>query len=139
MPAKLSRITCIEDLRQMARRRVPRMFYDYVDTGSYSESTYRANEADFAKILLRQRVAVNMENLRTHSRMIGQEVAMPVALAPVGSTGMQHADGEILAARAAQQFGVPFTLSTMSICSLEDIAENTARHPFWFQVGIKPG
>jgi len=136
MPANLSRITCIEDLRQIARRRVPRMFYDYADTGSYSESTYRANETDFGKILLRQRVAVNMENLRTHTRMIGQEVAMPVALAPVGSTGMQHADGEILAARAAQQFGVPFTLSTMSICSLEDIAENTARHPFWFQLYV---
>jgi len=136
MPANLSRITCIEDLRQIARRRVPRMFYDYADTGSYSESTYRANEADFGKILLRQRVAVNMENLRTQTRMIGQDVAMPVALAPVGSTGMQHADGEILAARAAQQFGVPFTLSTMSICSLEDIAENTARHPFWFQLYV---
>jgi len=136
MSTDLSKITCIEDLRQIARRRVPRMFYDYADTGSYTESTYRANEADFQKILLRQRVAVNMENLRTQTTMLGQDVAMPVALAPVGSTGMQHADGEILAARAAQAFGVPFTLSTMSICSLEDVAEHTGRHPFWFQLYV---
>jgi len=136
MADDLTKITCIEDLRQVAQRRVPRMFYDYADTGSYTESTYRANEADFQKILLRQRVAVNMENPSTRSTMIGEEVAMPVALAPVGSTGMQHADGEILAARAARDFGVPFTLSTMSICSIEDIAEHTGGHPFWFQLYV---
>lgn len=126
-------ITCIEDLRVLARKRMPRMFYDYVDSGSWTESTYRANEADFQKILLRQRVAVNLEHRSLRSRMVGQEVAMPVALAPTGLTGMVHADGEILAARAAERFGVPFALSTMSICSLEDIAENTTA-PFWFQL-----
>ena len=129
-------ITNIEDLRVLAEKRVPRMFYDYADSGSWTESTYRSNETDFQKILLRQRVAINMENRNTASTMIGQPVAMPVALAPVGLTGMQHADGEILAARAAKEFGVPFTLSTMSICSLEDVAEGTNRHPFWFQVYV---
>jgi len=132
----LSKITCIEDLRRIARRRVPRMFYDYADSGSYTESTYRANEADFQRILLRQRVAVNLEGRSTRSTMLGEPVAMPVALAPTGLTGMQHADGEILAARAAKAFGVPFTLSTMSICSLEDVAEHTGRHPFWFQLYV---
>ncbi|MBC7214131.1 MAG: alpha-hydroxy-acid oxidizing protein [Burkholderiaceae bacterium] len=132
----LSTITCIEDLRRIARRRVPRMFYDYADSGSYTESTYRANEADFQRILLRQRVAVNLEGRSTRSTMLGEPVAMPVALAPTGLTGMQHADGEILAARAAKAFGVPFTLSTMSICSLEDVAEHTGRHPFWFQLYV---
>ncbi len=127
--------TCIEDLRVMARRRVPRMFYDYADTGSWTESTYRANEADFAKILFRQRVAVDLSDRSTRSTMIGEDVAMPVALAPTGLTGMQHADGEILAARAAEAFGVPFTLSTMSICSIEDVAEHTTR-PFWFQLYV---
>jgi L-lactate dehydrogenase (cytochrome) len=126
-------ITCIEDLRVLAERRVPRMFYDYADTGSWTESTYRANEVDFRAIKLRQRVAVNMENRSTATTMVGQAVAMPVAIAPVGLTGMQHADGEIHAARAAEKFGVPFTLSTMSICSIEDIAENTSA-PFWFQL-----
>ncbi len=126
-------ITSIEDLRRMAERRVPRMFYDYADSGAWTESTYRANETDFQRIKLRQRVAVNMENRSLKSTMIGQEVAMPVALAPTGLTGMQHADGEILAARAASKFGVPFTLSTMSICSIEDVAENTDS-PFWFQL-----
>ena len=129
-------ITNIEDLRVLAEKRVPRMFYDYADSGSWTEGTYRSNETDFQKILLRQRVAINMENRNTASTMIGQPVAMPVALAPVGLTGMQHADGEILAARAAKEFGVPFTLSTMSICSLEDVAEGTNRHPFWFQVYV---
>ncbi len=129
-------ITNIEDLRVLAQKRVPRMFYDYADSGSWSESTYRSNESDFQKILLRQRVAINMDKRSTASSMIGQPVAMPVALAPVGLTGMQHADGEILAARAAKAFGVPFTLSTMSICSLEDVAEGTGRHPFWFQVYV---
>ena len=108
-------ITCVEDLRRLAQKRVPRMFYDYADSGSWTESTYRANEADFVPIKLRQRVAVNMEGRSTRSTLIGQEVAMPVALAPTGLTGMQHADGEILAARAARAFGVPFTLSTMSL------------------------
>jgi L-lactate dehydrogenase (cytochrome) len=126
-------ITCIEDLRVLAEKRVPRMFYDYADSGSWTESTYRANEVDFRAIKLRQRVAVNMENRSTATTMVGQAVTMPVAIAPVGLTGMQHADGEIHAARAAEKFGVPFTLSTMSICSIEDIAENT-RAPFWFQL-----
>jgi L-lactate dehydrogenase (cytochrome) len=128
-------ITTIEDLRVLAKKRVPRMFYDYADAGSWTESTYRANEEDFAKIKFRQRVAVNLENRSLRSTMIGQEVAMPVALAPTGLTGMQHADGEILAARAAEKFGVPFTLSTMSICSIEDVAANTAK-PFWFQLYV---
>ncbi|HEY8360502.1 MAG TPA: alpha-hydroxy acid oxidase [Ramlibacter sp.] len=129
-------ITNIEDLRVLAKRRVPRMFYDYADSGSWTESTYRANEADFARILLRQRVAVNMEGRSTRTTMIGQDVAMPVAIAPTGLTGMQHADGEILAARAAKKAGIPFTLSTMSICSIEDVAEGTDRHPFWFQLYV---
>jgi len=128
-------ITCIEDLRQLAKKRVPRMFYDYADSGSWTETTYRANQADLQKIQLRQRVAVNVEPRTVHAQMIGQPVAMPVALAPTGLTGMQHADGEILAARAAQQFGVPFTLSTMSICSIEDVAAHTSA-PFWFQLYV---
>ena len=126
-------ITCIEDLRRLARRRVPRMFYDYADAGSWTESTYRANEEDFKKLLFRQRVAVDLRERSTASTMLGEQVSMPVALAPTGLTGMQHADGEILAARAAEKFGVPFTLSTMSICSIEDIAAHTAR-AFWFQL-----
>ena len=128
-------ITNIEDLRVLAEKRVPRMFYDYADSGSWTEGTYRANESDFHKIKLRQRVAVNMENRSTASTMVGQKVAMPVAIAPTGLTGMQHADGEILAARAAQKFGVPFTLSTMSICSIEDVAEH-AGQGFWFQLYV---
>jgi len=129
-------ITTIEDLRRLAERRVPRMFYDYADSGSWTESTYRANESDFQKIKLRQRILVNMENRSTRSTMIDQPVAMPVAIAPTGLTGMQHADGEILAARAAKDFGVPFTLSTMSICSIEDVAQATNQHPFWFQLYV---
>jgi L-lactate dehydrogenase (cytochrome) len=128
-------ITTIEDLRVLAQRRVPRMFYDYADSGSWTESTYRANETDFRKIKLRQRVAVNMEDRSTATRMVGVDASMPVALAPTGLTGMQHADGEILAARAAEKFGVPFTLSTMSICSIEDIAAHT-KAPFWFQLYV---
>jgi L-lactate dehydrogenase (cytochrome) len=128
-------ITNIEDLRVLAQKRVPRMFYDYADSGSWTESTYRANNDDFQKIKLRQRVAVNMENRSTATTMIGQKVAMPVAIAPTGLTGMQHADGEILAARAAKAFGVPFTLSTMSICSIEDVAEH-AGPGFWFQLYV---
>lgn len=126
-------ITNVEDLRVLAEKRVPRMFYDYADSGSWTEGTYRANESDFQKIKLRQRVAVNMEGRTLRTTMVGQDVAMPVALAPTGLTGMQHADGEILAARAAEAFGVPFTLSTMSICSLEDIAAHT-KGSFWFQL-----
>ncbi|WP_350296408.1 alpha-hydroxy acid oxidase [Limnohabitans sp. Rim8] len=128
-------ITTIEDLRILAEKRVPRMFYDYADSGSWTESTYRANESDFHKIKLRQRVAVNMEGRSTATTMMGQHVAMPVAIAPTGLTGMQHADGEILAARAAQKFGVPFTLSTMSICSIEDVAKH-AGEGFWFQLYV---
>ena len=129
-------ITTIEDLRVLAKRRVPRMFYDYADSGSWTESTYRANEADFERIKFRQRVAVNIENRTTRVRIIGQEAAMPVAIAPTGLTGMQHADGEILAARAAKKFGIPFTLSTMSICAIEDVAKATDNHPFWFQLYV---
>ncbi len=132
----LSKITCIEDLRVIAKRRVPRMFYDYADSGSWTESTYRANESDFQSIKLRQRVAVNMEGRSTRTTMIGEDVSMPVAIAPTGLTGMQHADGEILGARAAKAFGIPFTLSTMSICSIEDIAQATDRHPFMFQLYV---
>jgi L-lactate dehydrogenase (cytochrome) len=128
-------ITCIDDLRRLARRRVPRMFYDYADSGSWTESTYRANEADFGRIKLRQRVAVDIENRSTAAKMAGVEMKMPVALAPVGLTGMQHADGEILAARAAERFGVRFTLSTMSICSIEDVRAATTQ-PFWFQLYV---
>jgi len=128
-------ITTIEDLRKLAQKRVPRMFYDYADSGSWTESTYRANSTDFEHIKFRQRVAVNMENRTLKTTMVGQEVAMPVALAPTGLTGMQHADGEILAAKAAEKFGVPFTLSTMSICSIEDIAAHTSK-PFWFQLYV---
>ena len=127
-------ITTIADLQTLAKRRVPRMFYDYADSGSWTEGTYRANEADFQKILLRQRVAISMENRSTRTTMMGQDVAMPLAIAPTGMTGMQHADGEILAARAAKKFGIPFTLSTMSICSIEDVAKETGNHPFWFQL-----
>ncbi len=128
-------ITNVEDLRKLAQRRVPRMFYDYADSGSWTEGTYRANESDFQKIKLRQRVAVNMEGRSTATTMIGVDVAMPVAIAPTGLTGMQHADGEILAAKAAEAFGIPFTLSTMSICSIEDIRANTSK-PFWFQLYV---
>ena len=126
-------ITNIEDLRVLAQKRVPRMFYDYADSGSWTESTYKANESDFQKIKLRQRVAVNMEGRSTATQMIGRAAAMPVAIAPTGMTGMQHPDGEILAARAAKKMGVPFTLSTMSICSIEDVAKH-AGEGFWFQL-----
>ena len=116
-------VTDIEDLRIMAERRVPRMFYDYCDSGSWTEQTYAANENDYEKIWLRQKVARNMENRSLEAEMIGETMKMPVVLAPVGSTGMQHADGEILACRAAHDFGVQFTLSTMSVCSIEDVAD----------------
>ena len=125
----------IDDLKNQARRRVPTMFFDYADSGAWTESTYRANEEDFQKIKFRQRVLVDMDNRSLASTMIGETVSMPVALAPTGSTGMQHADGEMLAAQAAEEFGVPFTLSTMSICSIEDVASVT-RKPFWFQLYV---
>ena len=126
-------ITCIDDLKQLHKRRTPKMFYDYAESGSYTEQTFRDNTNDFAKLLLRQKVAVDMSGRTTESTLIGEKVAMPVALAPVGLTGMQAADGEIKAARAAEKFGVPYTLSTMSICSIEDVAAHTTK-PFWFQV-----
>jgi L-lactate dehydrogenase (cytochrome) len=126
-------ITNIQDLKDIYYRRVPKMFYDYCESGSWTEQTFRENTSDFDQLRLRQRVAVDMTGRSTASEMIGQKVAMPVALAPVGMTGMQCADGEIKAARAAEKFGVPFTLSTMSICSIEDVAENTTA-PFWFQL-----
>ncbi len=125
--------TNIMDLKDAYHRRAPRMFYDYCESGSWTEQTFRDNCSDFQDIRLRQRVAVDMTGRSTAGQMIGQDVSMPVALAPVGLTGMQHADGEILAAKAAEAFGVPFTLSTMSICSIEDVAENTTK-PFWFQL-----
>ncbi|MEI7531631.1 MAG: alpha-hydroxy acid oxidase [Betaproteobacteria bacterium] len=128
-------ITNIEDLRVLHERRVPRMFYDYVDTGSWTESTYRANESDFQKIKFRQRVAINMDNRSIASTMLGESVSMPVALSPVGMTGMQHADGEILVAKAADKFGVPYCLSTMSICSMEEVAKHS-KAPFWFQLYV---
>ena len=126
-------ITTIDDLKRLHERRVPRMFYDYAESGSWTEQTFRENTTDFEQIRLRQRVAVDISGRSTKTQMIGQDVAMPVALAPVGLTGMQHADGEIKAARAAEAFGVPFTLSTMSINSIEDVAEATTK-PFWFQL-----
>ena len=123
----------IEDLRRLAQKRVPRMFYDYVDGGSWTESTYQANEEDFSKIRFRQRVALNVEGRSIAADMLGQRWSMPVGLAPAGNTGMMYPDGEIHTARAAHRFGVPFTLSTMSICSIEDVAAQT-RTPFWFQL-----
>lgn len=128
-------ITCIDDLKRLHKRRTPKMFFDYCESGSYTEQTFRENTTDFRKLRLRQKVAVDMLGRRTDSTMIGTKVSMPVALAPVGMTGMQRADGEIKAARAAEKAGVPFTLSTMSICSIEDIAEHT-KAPFWFQLYV---
>ncbi len=128
-------VTDVADMKALAKRRVPKMFYDYADTGSWTMSTYRENEAALQRQKLRQRVARNIDNRSVKTTMIGEDVTMPVALAPVGLTGMQHADGEILAAQAAEEFGVPFTLSTMSICSIEDLAEHTSK-PFWFQLYV---
>ena len=128
-------ITCIADLKELHRKRTPKMFFDYCESGSYTEQTFRENISDFAQVRLRQKVAVDMSGRSTESAMIGQKVAMPVALAPVGMTGMQRADGEIKAARAAAKFGVPFTLSTMSICSIEDVAAHSPA-PFWFQLYV---
>jgi L-lactate dehydrogenase (cytochrome) len=134
LPA-LNKITCVEDFRRVAQRRVPRMFYDYMDSGSWTESTYRANESDLQALKFRQRVAVDIARRSLRARLLGEDVTMPLALAPTGLTGMQRADGEILAARAAERHGVPFTLSTMSICSIEDVAARTSR-PFWFQLYV---
>ena len=131
----MAAIACVDDLRKKMQRRVPRMFYDYCESGSWTESTFNANESDLQDIKFRQRVAIDVSERSTAMTMLGQEVPMPVALAPTGLTGMQHADGEILAAQAAEEFGVPFTLSTMSICSIEDVAENTSK-PFWFQLYV---
>ncbi|WP_273726659.1 alpha-hydroxy acid oxidase [Brucella gallinifaecis] len=131
----MPKIVEIADLKRLAKRRVPKMFFDYADSGAWTESTYRANESDFSKIKLRQRVLVDMTNRSLETTMVGQKVSMPVALAPTGLTGMQHADGEMLAAQAAEAAGVPFTLSTMSICSIEDVASVTKK-PFWFQLYV---
>jgi len=128
-------ITEINDLKKIYKNRVPKMFFDYCETGSWTEQTFKENSTDFEKIRLRQRVAVDMDNRSTKSKMLGRDVNMPVALAPVGLTGMQYANGEILAAKAAEDFGVPYTLSTMSICSIEDVAANTTK-PFWFQLYV---
>jgi len=129
----MATITNIEDLKKIYKRRVPKMFYDYAESGSWTEQTFRDNVDDFAKLRFRQRVAVDMTGRSTATKMVGEDVTIPVALAPVGLTGMQHADGEILAARSAERFGVPFTLSTMSVCSIEDVAEHTSK-PFWLQL-----
>ncbi|MCG5074814.1 alpha-hydroxy acid oxidase [Paraburkholderia tagetis] len=126
-------VTCVDDLQRLARRRVPKIFYDYVDSGSWTESTYRANEVDLGQLKFRQRVGCNVDMIRTAATLLGRPCSLPVALAPTGLAGMIHADGEILAARAAARFGVPFTLSTVSICSIEDVAEHVAE-PFWFQL-----
>jgi L-lactate dehydrogenase (cytochrome) len=131
----LDRALTIEELKAIARRRVPKQFFDYIDSGAYTEGTYKANEDDFKKITFRQRVAVNLENRNLGSTLLGQPVSLPLAIAPVGSTGMTDADGEIKAAKAAEKFGIPFTLSTMAICSIEDVAENTSK-PFWFQLYV---
>ena len=131
----MQKITSIADLQKLAKKRVPRMFYDYADSGSWTEQTYRENQTDFEKIKLRQRVAVDMSNRDTSSKMLGVQVALPTALAPCGMTGMQHADGEILSAKAAEKFNVPFTMSTLSICSIEDVAEKVTA-PFWFQLYV---
>lgn len=131
----MSPITCIEDLHRLYLKRVPRMFVDYCESGSWTETTLRRNLEDLARILLHQRVAVGVDRCSQRSTMLGQDVALPVALAPVGMCGMQHANGEMLAARAAADFGVPFTLSTMSITSIEDVAAFTKR-PFWFQLYV---
>ena len=131
----MQKITTIEDLRVKYQKNVPKMFYDYTESGSWTQKTLQENSSDFSLLKLRQKVAVDMSNRTTKTKMIGQDVTMPVALAPVGLTGMQSADGEIKAARAAESFGLPYTLSTMSICSIEDVAENT-NSPFWFQLYV---
>jgi L-lactate dehydrogenase (cytochrome) len=129
-------ILTIDDLKERARRRVPRMFFEYADSGAWTESTYRANESDFSKVLFRQRVAVDMTNRTLATTMAGEAVSMPVAIAPTGSAGMQHPDGEMIGAKVAADLGIPFTLSTMSICSIEDVSEATGGRPFWFQLYV---
>jgi L-lactate dehydrogenase (cytochrome) len=131
----LDTILTVDEMKRQARRRVPKMFFEYADSGSYTEGTYRENESDFNKIKLKQKVAVNLENRNLQTRMLGKEITMPVAIAPAATGGMQIADGEIKAARAAEKYGIPFALSTMSVCSIEDIAENTSA-PFWFQLYV---
>ncbi|WP_424987014.1 alpha-hydroxy acid oxidase [Microbulbifer sp. S227A] len=131
----MTTITCVEDFRQLYKRRVPKMFCDYADAGSYSESTYRANEADFGDLLIRQRVGIDISDVRMNTTLFGQKARLPVCFAPVGMLGIQHAAGEIKVARAAEAYGVPFTLSTMSICSIEDVAGAT-NTPFWFQLYV---
>ena len=131
----MTTVTCIEDLKQIYSRRVPRMFFDYTESGSWTEQTFQANTDDFSRVRLRQKVAVDMSNRSTAAKIIGMDAAMPVALAPVGMLGMQSADGEIKAARAAKHFGVPFTLSTMSVCSIEDVAQHAGKG-FWFQLYV---
>ncbi len=133
--ADLNKITCFEDFHRLARRRMPRMFYDYAASGSWTESTLRANEQDLQEWLFRQRVAVDIEHRSIRTRMLGEDVTMPVAIAPTGLTGMMHANGEMHGAMAAKKFGIPFTLSTMSICSIEDVAQHT-QAPFWFQLYV---
>jgi L-lactate dehydrogenase (cytochrome) len=133
--AALDKILTVDEMKTAARHRVPKMFFEYADTGSYTESTYFANESDFTKIKLKQKVAVNLENRSLRSTMLGKPITMPVAIAPAATGGMQIADGEIKAAKAAEKYGIPFTLSTMSVCSIEDIAENTTA-PFWFQLYV---
>lgn len=133
--SQLDNALTIDELKALARRRVPKQFFDYIDSGAWTEQTYRSNEDDFKKITFRQRVAVNLEERNLGSTLLGQPVSLPVAIAPVGSTGMTDADGEIKAAKAAEKFGIPFTLSTMAICSIEDVAENTSK-PFWFQLYV---
>ncbi|WP_137153206.1 alpha-hydroxy acid oxidase [Devosia sp. FKR38] len=132
---RLDKILTVAEMKEKARRSVPKMFFEYADSGSYTEGTYRANESDFNKISLRQKVAVNLEGRNLKTSMLGKTITMPVAIAPAATGGMQIADGEIKAAKAAEEFGIPFTLSTMSVCSIEDIAENTSA-PFWFQLYV---
>ena len=135
MMKNLDSITCIEDLKKLAKKRTPKMFFDYVESGSWTESTFRANSEDFNKIKFKQRVAVDISNRDTSIEIFGSRLKMPCAIAPVGLLGMQHPDGEILAAKAAENFGIPYTLSTMSICSIEDVAKKTS-NPFWFQLYV---
>ncbi len=131
----LSSALTVADLKKLARRRVPKMFFDYADSGALTEQTYRANQSDFEQILLRQKIARPLSNRSLKSTMIGQEVSMPLALAPTGMAGLQHADGEMLAAKAAEKFGIPFVLSTMSICSIEDV-KSVTKKPFWMQLYV---
>lgn len=131
----MTAITCVEDFRQLYKRRVPKMFYDYCESGSYTESTFRKNTSDFDTFNIRQRVGVDISNIDTSGVMGGADAAIPAGLAPIGMLGIQHPAGEIEAALAAKKFGIPFTLSTMSICSMEDVAEAT-KTPFWFQLYV---